>query len=92
MKYVYPCILIPEEIGGYSVTFPDIAGATQGDTLLEALEMAQDLASAEVSAVLEDGEEIPIPTPPEKIEVPAGAFMTLITVDTSADCQELKAS
>lgn len=41
MKGVYPCILVPEEIGGFSVLFPDFGGATQGETLYEALEMAE---------------------------------------------------
>lgn len=84
MKYVYPCILTPLEGGGYSVKFPDIAGGTQGKTLYEALEMAEDAAGFMITTAPDDGEQIPAPTPLDKIEVPAGAFVTLIKVDTEA--------
>lgn len=84
MKCIFPCILIPDGNPGYSVIFPDIAGATQGDTLEEALDMAEDLANFAMSGPFEEGEKIPTPTPPEKVVVPAGAFMTLIRVDTES--------
>ena len=84
MKLVYPCVLIPEKVGGYSVIFPDIGGGTQGETLYEALEMAEDMANFMVSTAPEDGAEIPTPTPLEKVEVPEGAILTLIRVDTDA--------
>ena len=81
MKYIYPCIFAPEKVGGYSVLFPDIGGGTQGETLEEALYMAEDLAKLEVKCLIEEN-ETPSPTPPEKVAVPEGAFMTLIRVDT----------
>ena len=82
MKCVFPCVFIPEEVGGYSVIFPDIGGGTQGETLEEALDMAEDFANFAMSGPFEPDEEIPSPTPPEKVVVPEGAFMTLIRVDT----------
>ena len=82
MKMVFPCKLIAEKVGGYSVIFPDIAGGTQGETLYEALFMADDFANFAVSSALEDGEEIPQPTPLEKIEVKAGEILQLVRVDT----------
>ena len=43
MRYVYPCVLMPEEGGGFFVSFPDVPGAnTCGDDRSEALEMAED--------------------------------------------------
>ena len=87
MKAVYPAILTPEEIGGYSVIFPDIAGGTQGETLYEALEMAEALVGFMLPS-LEDGEEIPEPTPLEKVEVEKGSFVTLIKVDTAEYLQK----
>ena len=43
MKYVYPAIFHPEKEGGFSIFFPDIEGCyTQGDTMVEAVEMAED--------------------------------------------------
>ena len=41
-KYAYPAIFTKEE-NGYSVAFPDIDGCfTCGDTLPDAMEMAED--------------------------------------------------
>ena len=84
MKLVYPCILIPDGSPGYSVLPVDFDEATSGETLDEALYMAEDLFKCIIEDALEEGEEIPTPTPPEKVEVPKGAFMTLIRVDTDA--------
>ena len=83
MKYVYPAVFEYEEGVGYGVYFPDVEGAiTSGETLFEALEMAEDalcgmLVSWEDNkagkyAVI-DGKEIPMtnkitePSPIEKI-------------------------
>lgn len=81
MKMVYPCIITPESVG-YSVTFPDIGGGTQGETLYEALEMAEALVGFMLTSAVEDNEEIPIPTPIDKVEVEKNSFVTLIKVDT----------
>lgn len=83
MKLFYPCILTPEK-SGYSVTFPDIGGGTQGETLDEALFMAEDMAQLEVKVAKTLNELPKTPTPPENVVVPSGAFMTLIKVDTDA--------
>ena len=82
MQMVFPCKIIPEKVGGYSVIFPDIAGGTQGETLFEALAMADDFANFAVSSALEDGDAIPKPSPIEKIEVKAGELLQLVRVDT----------
>ena len=43
MRYVYPCVLRPEEGGGYYVVFPDVPGAlTSGKDREETLEMGED--------------------------------------------------
>ena len=89
MKAVYPCVLVAEEVG-YSVIFPDIAGATQGDTLYEAIYMAEEFAAFAVSSMLEDGEKVPEPTPLEQIKLEDGEFVTLIRVDTDAYRKSLK--
>ena len=44
MKYVYPAIFYCAIEGGYYVEFPDVEGAvTSGETLYEAIEMAEDI-------------------------------------------------
>ena len=49
---IYHALFHPEEVGGYSITFPDVPGAiTQGDTVEEGLEMAVEA----LSMILGDG-------------------------------------
>ena len=51
------------QAGGYVVTFPDFRyGATQGETLEEATEMAQDLLACLISDLIDDGKDLPKPT------------------------------
>lgn len=99
MKYVYPAIFYSAVEGGYCVEFPDVAGAiTQGETLYEAMEMAED-ALAGMLVMYEDFKagksDLPMtnrivePTPIEKIvaepdEYSTSAFVTLIKADTDA--------
>jgi antitoxin HicB len=50
----------PDAGGGFAVTFPDLNhGATQGETLREASEMAEDLLRSIVSEVMKRGEDLP---------------------------------
>ena len=64
MKYVYPCVLHPEEGDGFRVSFPDVRGAnTSGATREEALEMAKDALVAALGGYSRVGEEIPLPSP-----------------------------
>ena len=64
LGHAYPVQLDPEEDGGYVVTLPDIAyGATQGDTLQEALLQAQDMVEETILGMIAHNEEVPIPSP-----------------------------
>ncbi|MCL2875793.1 MAG: type II toxin-antitoxin system HicB family antitoxin [Betaproteobacteria bacterium] len=73
----FPVILTPdEEAGGFVVTFPDIPEAiTQGETLDEALAMAQDVLETALEAYFDDKRAVPTPSQPEHgqhvIELPA---------------------
>ncbi len=60
----YPALFEPDrEAGGFVVTFPDFRyGVTQGDTLEEATEMAQDLLGGLLSDLIEQGEGLPKPS------------------------------
>jgi len=59
----YPVRLEREEDGGYVVTLPDIGyGASQGDTLDEALAQAEDLLEEAVLGMMAHGEEVPVPS------------------------------
>lgn len=85
MQYVYPAMFYPEDDGGFTVDFPDFQGCvTQGDTLYEALEEAQDAAEFWLDYLEDTGKEIPAPTPIKSIETGENQFVTLIRADTDA--------
>lgn len=79
-KYMFPAIFDPDEEGrGYTVTFPDLPGCiTEGDDLEEARAMAQEALELYLWDMEQHNEPIPTPTPPEKIALPTGAFVTFI--------------
>lgn len=63
MFYVYPCVLNPEEGGGFYVTFPDVPGAlTGGNDRGEALEMAEDVLTAALPGYVQEHRDIPVPS------------------------------
>ena len=67
MRYIYPCVLQPEEDGGFSVSFPDVEGAnTGGATREEALSMAEDALVAALGAYHYLRRDVPLPGPVEK--------------------------
>lgn len=67
MRYIYPCVLQPEEDGGFSVSFPDVEGAnTGGATREEALSMAEDALVAALGAYHYLRRDVPLPSPVEK--------------------------
>ena len=64
MRYVYPCILAPEEGGGFFATFPDVPGAnTCGEDRAEALEMAEDALAVALAGYVLERWDIPPPSP-----------------------------
>lgn len=62
MSIKYPVTLIPVEEGGFVVEFPDLPGVTQGDTLEEALEAAEDCLVVAITSMIHEGEDVPEPT------------------------------
>ena len=67
----YPAIFHPEETG-YSVEIPDIEGCfTQGDTMDEAVRMAQDA----IGLMLEDCKVCPEPSVPSALHVDPEDFV-----------------
>ena len=60
MKVIYPVLFYEEKENGYSVFVPDLEnGATSGETLEEALYMAQDLIAGIILDDIEEGKKIP---------------------------------
>ena len=66
----YPAIFTPDhEAGGFVVTFRDIPEAiTQGDTEVEALEMAADGLLTAMEFYFEDKRQVPLPSKAKKGE------------------------
>ena len=90
MVTVYPACFYEEKEGGYSVVFPDLNHlATCGDDLQEAMDMAVDCLAGYLYDCMEDGEELPVPSAEENIDVNAEyddyktAFVKNIAVDVA---------
>ena len=83
MKLVYPAIFRRcEEKEGYTVIVPDLPGCvTEGDTLADAILMAEDAASGWVLDELEDGNPIPSAKSVNDITVQPGEFVNLLVLD-----------
>jgi predicted RNase H-like HicB family nuclease len=67
---------------GYSVRFPQFAGCvTAGDTVDEALFMAQEALTLHLQGLQEDGEEIEKPDFHPELAVRAGEILALVEVN-----------
>lgn len=83
MKLVYPAVFSPcLEKAGYTVTVPDLPGCvTEGDSLADAILMAEDAASGWVLDELEEGNPAPKASAPESIALEPGDFVSLLALD-----------
>lgn len=90
MKLVYPAIFTPfEDRDGYTVEIPDLPGCvTEGDNLLEAIDMGVDAASGWILGEIEDGNEFPAPSAVEALNVPKGSFTNLLVLDMAAYAEQ----
>lgn len=84
MKYTFPAFITKEE-DGYVVTFPDVRGVnTDGDTIEEALEYAEDALNLMLWAKEEEGKEIPKASLIETLVIPPHTSIALVKADTLA--------
>lgn len=83
MKYIYPAVFAKDG-DFYIVKFPDIEGCyTQGETLSEAVEMAEDALCLMLYDYEEEGKKIPEPSDIKKIKVSSNDdFVSLVSCDT----------
>jgi len=83
-SYVYPAIFEPdEEAGGYCVYFPDLENVfTQGDTLMCAMEMAQDALCLMLYDMEKKGVEIPSASKTSDLTAKPGNIVNLVACDT----------
>ena len=72
-------------MGGFSVFFPDLLGCvTEGDTLAEAVGMAEDALGIYLYTLKEDKEDAPSPSNPADIKTEGRDFISLIEYDEVA--------
>lgn len=84
MKYVYPAIFHPEEEGGYSVFFPDLPGCfTQGETMADAIDMAEDALSLMLWHMEKEKQSIPTAQDARAVKAEMGDYVTLVKADTT---------
>lgn len=82
MKNSYPIILTPDKENGYVVFIPDFNINTEGNTLTEAIEMARDAIGLMGIDMVDDNEEIPIPSALEDIKKKTESdIISLVDVD-----------
>ena len=81
-KYIYPAVFTKEE-EGYSVDFPDLESCyTQGDTLEDAMEMAEDVLALTLYEYEKNQRVIPEPTPIKQIITDEKEIVSLVMGDT----------
>ena len=82
MKYIYPAIFTEEE-DGILVDFPDLPSCyTDGATLDEAFENAEDALALTLWQMEEEHAAIPAPSVLAALHVPRGASVALVRADT----------
>ena len=86
MKLVYPAVFSPcLKNPGYTVVVPDLPGCvTEGDSLANAILMAEDAASGWVLDELEDGKPAPKASSPDVLELEPGDFVNYVVLDIDA--------
>ena len=82
MKYVYPACFYKEENNCFSVIFPDMECATQGDSLLEAVNNAAEAGAGWIFGSLSNGEKLPAPSDIKDIVLEyENGFVSLVLID-----------
>lgn len=83
MKYLFPAIFTPEKKDMYSVRFPDIEGCyTCGDSLSDAVNMAEDVLCLMLYDMENSNIDIPEPSNINDIKYDSNEFVSLIKCDT----------
>lgn len=84
-KMIYPAVFHPEDDGGYVIDFPDLLGCvTEGDTLEEAIAMAEDALGIYLYTVKDNKEPFPTSSNPADVKTSGRDFVSLIEYDEAA--------
>lgn len=79
-RYFYPAVFTYEQDQEIAVVFPDLDCATSGENDEDALLSARELLGCVLYGLEEDGEEIPAPTPLNKVRLEGNERAVLIDV------------
>jgi antitoxin HicB len=83
-KHVYPAV-ISDDDGKLFVEFPDIENCfSEGGTLEEAFELAEDALSMILADLEDQGKPIPMPSNIDEVKRNEGEIVTLVLADTIA--------
>lgn len=83
MRFNYPGLFELNELGGYSVSFPDLPECyTDGDSLEDAVNMAAEALELVIEFYLDNGRQLPAPS--FDAEVPDGATRVLVSVEVDS--------
>lgn len=81
-RNAYPAIFTPEQGGGYSVRFPDVDGCfTEGDSLADAIFMAEDALSLMLYEYESEGIQFPKPTNPKEWKTDPEEIISFVGAD-----------
>lgn len=82
-KYLYPAVFTPAEEGGYLVDFPDLEGCfTDGDDLMDAMDMAKDVLCLHLYSMEQEEKVIPAASDVQAVQASDGGFVSLVGCDT----------
>lgn len=82
-KYIYPAVFTAEEGGLYSVDFPDLESCyTSGESLADALMMAEDVLALTMFEYERDNKTIPAPSAHKDISLEENEFVNYVAADT----------
>ena len=79
-RYFYPAVFTYEQDQEIAVVFPDLDCATSGENDEDALLSARELLGCVLYGLEEDGEEIPAPTPLNRVALEGNERAVLIDV------------
>lgn len=82
-KYAYPAIFTPEENGTYSIVFPDLESCyTCGESLEDALEMAEDALALVLYGYEKNNQPIPAPSKINDLRLNNSEFANYVFCNT----------
>ncbi|OPY58243.1 MAG: Antitoxin HicB [Pelotomaculum sp. PtaU1.Bin065] len=82
MEYIFPAIFEQNSDGSYTITFPDLPGCiSEGKSLGNAMYMAQSALTQWVEYLLEEKENIPVPSNIKTIKPSSNQFVNLVRAE-----------